>query len=491
MIIPAKDESRRIAATVRSARAIPHVDLVLVVDDGSEDDTQHVAREAGAVVVRHSHNRGKAAAMETGAAVVAMRDAPDRQPRILLFIDGDLGETAVNTAPLVPPVFEGHADLSIALLPPQPGAGGRGIVVGAARRAIASMTGWTPTQPLSGMRCLTREAFEAATPLARGWGVETGMTIDLLRRGFRVVEVPCDLRHRPSGHRPAGPAAPRRAVPRRAAGGQRPPRAPRRRGREAHRRPPRRSRRRRTASRRARVPSPAPRRASSPSGAPSRHCAAAATRHGTATAIPVAGTTMPESFMRNPTVSAAAIAANAGPEQGDRAGQPGQGAAGAHQLAAPRPAADDDEPRERDAADGGHQVAPGRQHAQVHGDLAADDVPQPAVEHGGEEPAEVGAVGGRAHPVEHREPADHHDADQRDQPDPPPADLAAAHDDGQHREREDQRGRAAEVAAQARGAVDDHEQQAEPGDRRRSRARAGRAAGAGRRSRRRAAGRPP
>jgi hypothetical protein len=199
VVIPAKDESRRIAATVRSARAIPNVDLVLVVDDGSEDNTQHVAREAGAVVVRHSHNRGKAAAMETGAAVVAMRDAPDRPPRLLLFIDGDLGDTAVNTAPLVPPVLEGTADVSIALLPPQPGAGGRGIVVGAARRAIMSMTGWTPTQPLSGMRCLTREAFEAATPLARGWGVETGMTIDLLRKGFVAVEVPCDLKHRPSG----------------------------------------------------------------------------------------------------------------------------------------------------------------------------------------------------------------------------------------------------------------------------------------------------
>ncbi len=199
VIIPAKDESRRIAATVRSARAIPGVDLVLVVDDGSIDNTQHVARDAGAVVVRHSHNRGKAAAMETGAAIVAMRDTDDRPPRLLLFIDGDLGDTAVNTAPLVPPVVERAADVSIALLPPQPGAGGRGIVVGAARRAIASLTGWTPTQPLSGMRCLTREAFEAATPLAHGWGVETGMTIDLLRQGFVAVEVPCDLKHRPSG----------------------------------------------------------------------------------------------------------------------------------------------------------------------------------------------------------------------------------------------------------------------------------------------------
>jgi glycosyltransferase involved in cell wall biosynthesis len=199
VVIPAKDEARRIAATVRSARAIPNVDLVLVVDDGSEDSTQHVAREEGAVVVRHSHNRGKAAAMETGAAVVAMRDVPGRPERLLLFIDADLGETAVNTAALVPPVLEGVADVAVAIIPPQPGAGGHGFVVGAARRAISAMTGWTPTQPLSGMRCITREAFEAATPLARGWGVEVGMTIDLLRKGYVAVEIPCEIRHRPSG----------------------------------------------------------------------------------------------------------------------------------------------------------------------------------------------------------------------------------------------------------------------------------------------------
>lgn len=199
VVIPAKDESRRIAATVRAAKAIPNVDLVLVVDDGSVDATQHVARDAGAVVVRHSHNRGKAAAMETGAAVVAMRDTEARPARLLLFLDGDLGESAVNAAPLVPPVLEGIADLAIALLPRQPGAGGKGLVVGLARSSIESMTGWTPSQPLSGMRCLTREAFEAATPLARGWGVETGMTIDLLTKGFVVVEVPCDLKHRATG----------------------------------------------------------------------------------------------------------------------------------------------------------------------------------------------------------------------------------------------------------------------------------------------------
>lgn len=197
-IIPAKEESERIAATVRAAQAIPFVDLVLVVDDGSHDDTADQARSAGAVVVRHSVNRGKSSAMETGAAVVAMRDREGTPPRVLLFLDGDLGSTAVNAAPLIPPVISGKADLSIANLPPQEGAGPRGIVTGFSRRAIRKSTGWAPRQPMSGQRCITREAFDAASPLAAGWGVETGMTIDVLNHGFRVVEVPCDLRHRPS-----------------------------------------------------------------------------------------------------------------------------------------------------------------------------------------------------------------------------------------------------------------------------------------------------
>lgn len=204
VVIPAKDERERIAATVRAARAIPHVDLVVVVDDGSEENTQDVARAAGAVVVRHSVNRGKASAMETGASVVAMRDLEDGPPRLLLFIDADLGETAVGVAPLVAAVHAGRADCAIAILPPQPGAGGRGIVTGLARRSIGRATGWQPTQPLSGQRCLTREAFEAAVPLAAGWGVETGMTIDLLVQGFTLLEVPCDLSHRASRNDLAG-----------------------------------------------------------------------------------------------------------------------------------------------------------------------------------------------------------------------------------------------------------------------------------------------
>ncbi len=206
VVIPAKDEAERIAATVTAAASIPGVDLVVVVDDGSTDTTQHLARDAGAVVVRHQRNRGKAAALETGAHAVALREInpgeglEGQASRALLFVDGDLAGTAANTAPLTVPVLAGEADMTIALLPAQstPG-GGRGLVVNLSRKGILRATGWTATQPLSGMRCLTREAFEAARPLARGWGVETAMTIDLLTAGFRVEEVPCDLQHRVSG----------------------------------------------------------------------------------------------------------------------------------------------------------------------------------------------------------------------------------------------------------------------------------------------------
>ncbi|MCL1900347.1 MAG: glycosyltransferase family 2 protein [Promicromonosporaceae bacterium] len=197
-IIPALNEEQVIASTVRAVKAIPNVDLVLVVDDGSTDRTGEVARGAGAVVVRHPHNRGKSETMETGAQVVAMRDLPGGTPRLLLFIDADMGEAAVNAAPLVPPVLGGYADLAIALQPLRPGVKKDSRTVRTARHAIKRLTGWTPTQPLGGMRCLTREAFEAATPLAYRWGVEVGMTIDLVRAGYVAVEVPCDLHWQPS-----------------------------------------------------------------------------------------------------------------------------------------------------------------------------------------------------------------------------------------------------------------------------------------------------
>ena len=204
VLIPAYREAERIGATVDGARTLPGVDLVIVVDDGSRDQgaTARIAKEHGAIVVGHPRNRGKGAAMETGAAALAAIEARENaaHPRLLLFLDADLEQTAGNAAALIEPVRAGEAGMTIAILPPQKTpAGGHGFVVKLAKDGIRRAVGFDATQPLSGQRCLTREAFEAALPLAPGFGVETGLTIDVLRAGIRVCEVEVDIQHRVTG----------------------------------------------------------------------------------------------------------------------------------------------------------------------------------------------------------------------------------------------------------------------------------------------------
>jgi len=201
VVISARNESDRISATVKAAAGIPGVDLVVVVDDGSTDGTAAEAEHAGAIVARHTRNRGKAAAMETGAEAVRVIESKDEQgrPRHLLFLDADLADTAQNASPLAEPVRNGDADMTIAVFESREKRGGHGFVLGLAGAGIERVTGWRPAEPLNGQRCLTRAAFEAARPLADGWGAETGLTIDLLRQGMRIAEVQVPLTHRATG----------------------------------------------------------------------------------------------------------------------------------------------------------------------------------------------------------------------------------------------------------------------------------------------------
>ncbi len=201
VIMPARDESDRIGATVRAAAALPGVDLILVVNDGSRDETRILAERAGAAVISHPKPRGKGAAMETGAEAVRLLDDQEGRavPRHLLFLDADLGDTARQAGPLAEPVRRGEADMTVAVFSSTVKLGGHGFVVSLSGAGIRHATGWRPAQPLNGQRCLTRAAFDAARPIASGFGAETALTIDLLRKGMRVTEVEVPLAHRATG----------------------------------------------------------------------------------------------------------------------------------------------------------------------------------------------------------------------------------------------------------------------------------------------------
>lgn len=81
-LIPAYREAAAIADVVQ--RTLPQVDLVLVVDDGSPDETARLAREAGAEVIVHSVNQGKGAAMKTGMTTLTARGYD-----YIMLLDGD------------------------------------------------------------------------------------------------------------------------------------------------------------------------------------------------------------------------------------------------------------------------------------------------------------------------------------------------------------------------------------------------------------------
>ena len=200
-LVPAKDEAERVGATVLALRALPAVAEVLVVSDGSSDATAARALEAGAHCLDLPRNIGKGGALNAGLAAlmgrVAERLSPE--PAALLLADADLAETAGRLDHLLDPVLAGEADLAIADLPAQQGAGGFGVAMALARRGMARATGRRMAEPLSGQRAVRWEALPALLPFAPGFGVEVAMTMDALRAGLRVVEIEVDLRHNATG----------------------------------------------------------------------------------------------------------------------------------------------------------------------------------------------------------------------------------------------------------------------------------------------------
>jgi glycosyltransferase involved in cell wall biosynthesis len=199
-IVAAHNEADRIGETVKALReALPSA-VVWVADDASSDGTAEVAMSAGARVVSRGRPHGKGGNV-SAAAEAALSEG--ESPALVLLCDGDLGGSAAQLVPLVEAVERGDCDLAVAAFANRVG-GGFGLALKFAHWAIRRHCGFDAKAPISGQRAMRSEVLRAALPFARGYGMEIGMTIDVVRAGYRVGEYELDLEHRASGRTLAG-----------------------------------------------------------------------------------------------------------------------------------------------------------------------------------------------------------------------------------------------------------------------------------------------
>jgi len=191
VVIPAFNEAAAIACVLRDLRHVAAWHELLVVDDGSSDDTGATAMSAGARVIRHPHNLGNGAAVKTG-----IRQATGT---FVLILDGDGQHRAADAVRLVARLDT--YDLVV-------GARSPGTQATAARRLGNSMLNWIASylteqripDLTSGFRAARRDRFaEFLHLLPNGFSTPTTTTLAFMKAGFSVHFEPIEAARRTGG----------------------------------------------------------------------------------------------------------------------------------------------------------------------------------------------------------------------------------------------------------------------------------------------------
>lgn len=194
VIIPAYNEEKRIVNTLLAVKGISQIQNILVMDDGSKDHTFLKASSVqGIEVVRKEVNEGKGKALYEGIERV-IEDAD-----IIVFADADLEESAKDIEKLIIPIIEDVADVTIAKFPSAKKKGGFGLVKKLAKTGVYINTGRQLDTVLSGQRAFKKEVIQHINHGYTGYGVELGMTIDILNNGYRIQEIEVNMHHNETG----------------------------------------------------------------------------------------------------------------------------------------------------------------------------------------------------------------------------------------------------------------------------------------------------
>lgn len=192
VIIPAKNEQHVVGQVVENVLGVLPGAEVIVLDDGSTDDTGARARDAGARVIRHPVSRGNGAAIKTAARHASRA--------ILVCMDADGQHDAAEIPRLLQRLSEGY-DMAVGARSGEHHASIFRRVANAIYNRLASwITGIAILDLTSGFRAAKAEHFRQFIPLLpNGFSYPTTITMAFLRAGFNVAFEPVRVRRRAEG----------------------------------------------------------------------------------------------------------------------------------------------------------------------------------------------------------------------------------------------------------------------------------------------------
>lgn len=191
VVIPAFNEASRIEGVLSDLQTHGFQNIV-IVNDGSSDDTSQRAKRAGAIVINHLINRGQGAALATGIHFVATQYAP----RVIVTFDADGQHQASDIPALTEPIFSGSADIVLgsrflALSPTMPLTRKFVLKMGILFTNFISRIRLTDTH--NGLRALNRQAYTAIEIRHRGMEHASEIIDEINKKKLRYTERPVHI----------------------------------------------------------------------------------------------------------------------------------------------------------------------------------------------------------------------------------------------------------------------------------------------------------
>jgi len=184
-LVAAYNEEATIATVLEQAGAF--LEDIVVVDDGSDDDTAALAERAGAHVIRHSANEGKGVAVRTGLAHILEGDCTH-----VLFIDADLQHNPSDIPHLVEKAENGFGDFVVAerVFDKDSMPRSRYYANTIGSQVMSKLTATSIRDSQSGFRLIKSELLRPLHLTARRYEIEAEILVKLVRRGARVERIP-------------------------------------------------------------------------------------------------------------------------------------------------------------------------------------------------------------------------------------------------------------------------------------------------------------